>query len=300
MMLVADQLIVGPKASLCPLRVTAQGKESALSQHDDLFDTMAREGMDRLLFPGTGIIDDVPALLALERRVVELSEEYLGSETSLLSFIDDQCAMARETSHPTAGLDADVGGKHREPAHEMIRLAATALGVSESELHPFHPDVRHSIVALTPAMRSALAFYQTDGPRVREGGLVSLDRIPAAILAVAILAQLAKLAGMSAVTLQTVWNLFKGQRTVVWALAHLDAVPSWGGEALDDRAFIASQRSEEGPFGEMAAALLPGRQRGARIRLIDLLQTYGGELRPIDKVRFLRESSQRMYTRVVV
>lgn len=300
MLQVGHHLIVGPKAGLCPLQVAPAGEESRLSSHDDLFETMAREGMDRFVFPGTGLIEDVTALFELERQVVELSEEYLDTGGPLLAFLDDQSALARESLRSAGGASVVVAEDGLGSAAVLARRAAEALGTSEAELQPFEADVRRSVVALTPALRSALVFYQTGGPRVREGGAVGLDRVPAAVLAVAILAQLAKLAGMPGVTPQTVWSLFRVERALVWALAHLDAVPRWGGEALDDPRFIAGQRAAEGPFGDMAAALLPVRQRQERVRLIDLLREHGGSQSPLEQARWLKDASRRMYTRVVV
>jgi len=300
MLLVENLLVVGARASACPIQAVPIQRKSPLSSHDFLFRTMARHGMDRSIFCGRGLMENLSALVDLERRIVELSEEALKKDIPLSTFIDEQFGVTQDLLESLRGSLSECAGLFGSSAEEMARLATEVLGVPEIDVHSFDRGVRQSVIAATPILRAALVFFQTTGPRVREGGLVSIERIPFAILAVAILCQLAKLAGMVQVTVQTASHLARKYREVVWAMAHLDAAPRWGNVASNDVGFIATQRGTEGAFGNLAADLLPARQRGAELSFIDLLRKHSEASSAIERNLLFKLAAKRMYARVEV
>lgn len=220
---VEHYLVVAPHLGLCPLRVAPDGGTAGASCHDNLFADMATQGVHAGIPAATGLVRDVSALVALERSIVSMSEEYL-SAAAYEAFVAAQCDATRDASIWNVCRTAPAVPT-REETWRWLRLVCEVLGACPRPEYAEHPTLIRTMVASTPALRSLLVFRQPD--RMPGHSIVPLERVPYVLLALHTLAALALEAGMTAVSYQTLMGLYRDHGPLLRMLAYVDCVMTW-------------------------------------------------------------------------
>lgn len=273
---VGPYLVVGPHQDLCPLTIADVGDRAEVSRHDQLRRGMAMRPLVTSV-PSCATVVDPSAAIALERRVVELSEECLDA-ADYFEFCVRQLMMA-------GWADADARTSLAAHASTWNALVGTP---ARTELGR-HPALTRTVIAATPMMRARLLF-RADGPPV-----LLPSRAPHAMFGAYLLAEAAIAAGASIVTIQTLSKLLPAFQSLIALLSLCDQRVRWVSDADIDLPTFADL-SHRPRFLKLVRALLLSRSNGASV-LSDLLQDVAPP-DPIERVLFLKDVSRGLLGRV--
>jgi Fe-S-cluster containining protein len=281
-------LIVTPHLSLCPLRTLAPSARSAHSDHGALFEAMTAYGIAAQVPVVTPIVQNVPALIALERRILEYSEEHLAAR-SYLAFATQQLRAADD--------DREHLQIRRSPSHavSLERFASTlcdVLGVGHDFVSNPNPVVLRCVVAATPSLRAQLLFPG------KGTGRVSIEHVPRLLLALCVLVELAAEAGQREVTYQTVMRIFQENLSLLIVLAHVECEVAWRPTEMIDLPTIR-EKDQLSRYVQTLKALLPARQRRAQRTLGSILCEYASP-DGVARVLLLRQLADRLHDRITL
>lgn len=288
---VGQYLIVEPHP-MCPINVAAMGTYDSKSSHRLLVDTMRTHGIGANIPTAESIIGDPALHIALERRIVDLSEMYLADGGGLCQFVDAQMEATREALRQGG---VNVVEPRIASARTLLRLAAQALGVSEVERNLPCEDLRRVIIASTPLLRARLSFG--NGMQACADPVGFLRRLPLAVLTTYAMARAAQLAGMRTITCQTVQNVLGTFRQLIWLLARLDAVLVLRSDQPVALRLSEQRASVRRAYVRVVKALLPREQRHARRRLSEILGDEG-HLGEVERVMWLKTIAKMLGDRV--
>jgi hypothetical protein len=291
---VAGYLLVYPHPGLCPLEILPGDDRSDNSGYEPLLAAMSAHGINSDVPEVAAIERDVSQLVALEARIVELSESRLQA-AGYAPFAAAQLAATSQAFGAPAGADA-TSGRDLEGLDLFRRLLYEVLGSGPAEAHERHPALVRTMVASTPFLRSQIVFPS----RKQDAGQsrVGLERVPHVLMVLHALAALAREAGMRDVTYQTVVRLFMDHRALLTLLAHIDCTMTWKPGVLIDLPF--TRRPDfQSRYLRVARALLPGRQAPPSTLLGQVLCEH---LPPdgLHRVEFLKLLAPRLSGRIVM
>ena len=285
-----DFLIVAPHTGLCPLTVLPAGERSDASDHDQLLAAMSASGIGTHVPRTRAAEAALPELIALERRIVEWSEQDLRA-TRYAQNAAAQLALARLAGGATGSAE-DARERASEDVEEFLWTLYEVLGVTQPIGADRDQALVRTMVGMTPSIRARLVFEQ--GAASEPGGV---ERIPYLLLALHTLATLAREAGMAQVTYQSVMGLLDAYRPLLTLLASIDRVMVWRPEANVDFA-MASDKALRPRYIGVAKALLPGAQRKAPVTLGKIL-TEHAVADGMARVLFLKSLAQRLQGQIV-
>ena len=285
-----DFLIVAPHPNLCPLAILPYGESSEASDHDELLAAISAGGIGTDV-PGTGADEAaVPVLIALERRIVELSGQDLPA-TRYAQNAAAQLALTRLAAAPAESPDA-VRDQARDDVEDFLWMLYEVLGATQPAGDDRDQALVRTMVGMTPSIRARLVFEQ--GAASEPGGVA---RIPFLLLALHTLATFAREAGMAAVTYQSVMGLLDAYRPLLSLLASIDRVMVWTPEATVGFATM-SDKSLRSRYLGVAKALLPSAQRRAPVPLGRILSEHA-VADGMDRILFLKLLARRLEGQIV-
>jgi Fe-S-cluster containining protein len=280
-----DFLIVAPHRGLCPLAVLPAGERSDASDYDQLLAAMSGSGIGTHV-PDTGLANaEIPALITLERRIVELSEQDLGA-TRYAQSAAAQLALTRLAGAPAGSPDA-TRDQARDDVEDFLWTLYQVLGAAQPVRDDHDQALVRTMIGMTPSIRARLIFDQ--GAASEPDGL---ERIPYLLLALHTLATFAREAGMAEVTYQSVMGLLDAYRPLLNLLASCDRIMVWKpGATLD---FVMTQdKTLRSRYIGLAKALLPSAQRKAPATLGRILSEHAAS-DGMDRVMFLKILARRL------
>jgi Fe-S-cluster containining protein len=283
-------LIIAPHRGLCPLQVLPAGERSDASDHDQLLAAMSGSGIGTHVPEIRAAQAEVPALIALERQIVELSGQDLNA-TRYARNAAAQLALTRLSAAPAGAPDA-AQEQARDDVEEFLWMLYDVLGATQPIGDDHDQALVRTMVGMTPAIRARLVFEQ--GAASEPGGV---ERIPYLLLALHTFATFARDAGMAEVTYQSVMGLLDRYRPLLTLLASLDRVMVWKPEADVDFA-LASDQALRSRYLGVAKALLPSSQRKAPTPLGRILAEHAMP-NGMDRVLFLKSLARRLQGQVV-
>jgi Fe-S-cluster containining protein len=282
-----DYLMVGPH-SLCPLAVAPQNERSELSGHDELLRAMSAGGLGTHVHESALAAEDVPALVSLERRILDLCEHDL----KVARYASNAAAQLAFTRAGARGSEADAAVRDRARADIEGFLVELHQVLGESpRAGDDAPVVVQAMIAMTPAIRSQLVFV--DGTATQGG----LERVPRFMLALHTLAALAHETGMARIGCQTVLELQSAYRSLLLLLANVDRVVAWRSGTNIDIGVSRNRKLQTSYLGA-AKALLPSVQRRAPTPLGRILREHAPQ-EGVDRIVFLKLLARRMDGRFV-
>jgi len=216
LMLLGDYLVVAPHVALCPLRCVPQRQRDERSDHQSLMTVMSAQGISGPVTRLDCDRDTAHRLVALERRILDLTEVHAGVP------FDELLAMQLVATGEVA-LDAATTAVSRQ-----WQLCSTILGVAEP-IQPHDPALNHLMAALTPYLRSRFLF--PDGSDVIRSSAPPIQQATGYLAALYHLAALAKQSGMTTVTFQTITQLAESFRGPLQLLAFASSVVLWAPNA---------------------------------------------------------------------
>ena len=202
------------------------------------------------------------ALIALERTIVDLSERHLEG-SSYTPFASDQLTA----THTALGALHDTKATVGDDIERFTQVLCEVLDVDIDVARKPNASVVRCMVETTPSVRSELVFG-AGTPQSAHAG-VSLERIPRLLLALCVLVELAREAGMRDVTFQTVMRLFSENLSLLIMLAHVDCEVAWRSTKLIDLP-LTGGTDHQSRYVTILTALLPGAQRKANRTLGDV------------------------------
>jgi Fe-S-cluster containining protein len=275
---VGDFLIVAPHPKLCPLAVLPPGELSDASDHDDLLAMMCASGIGTHVLETAANGTDVPAVVALERRICEMAEQQTHA-TRYATFAAEQLAVSRK--------DAADDGRQRAAKDVDVFLATVHDVLRE---HPpagdDDPTLLRTMVGITPAIRARIVFGYGEIP-----GPADLERVPYLLLALYTFAGLARQAGMGAVTYQTVMGLFDTYRPLLMVLADVNRVMVSNASATMDVTLSGNRHWQERAIA-VAAALSPSTQHIAQASLGQILCEHA-DASGLERILFLKRLTRQ-------
>lgn len=245
-LLVGEHLVVAPHQTLCPLSVVDAGESARPeSVHEHLLAAMSHQGILQRVGRGKATCAEGYAAIDLERQIVAASNHH--SEAEYLSFAATQLVLtSRARRGDTLTHDAAMN-RIAGFSYQMWALLGTDAPVDD-------PQVVHSLKALTPLIRSLMAFRPADNA---ENWIdVEGDRIPRVLVALYGLALLARRAGVPAITFRSVTQMFHDSQRLLVLLAHADARVTWRPDVVIDLPFRGAA-GDQARFIRIAKALLP-------------------------------------------
>ncbi len=271
-----DYLIVAPHESLCPLGVAALGHESRTSDHASLVAEMSGQGVRNRVPPVGDTTSNGAGVIALERRIVELSEMYHTRRYP--EFIAAQQAL----TSPDA-TDVTV----------LLNGMCILLEIDRADLGEENTDVDVVMTALTPILRARVLFGERPDGHAR----VDQNHIPRHLLATYVLTCLAHKSGMKEITYQTVSRIAREFHELIALLGDLERVVMWQSDT-----FVLHLRSRGTPKFEtaylgIARALTAGNQQRNPRTLGDIILEHMSA-HGVDRVRFLRILAGRLNGRL--
>lgn len=281
---VGDYLVVGMHRGLCPLDIVPPRNSSAASDHEALLNEMSSRGISHTEH-ATAAASKLTDVIALERRIVDMSESYLDT-ADWTGFLH---AQVRE-SH----VDSLEHDRVLESLSHVERYLHALLGAPPSSVAPEGPN--RTMIACTPHLRALLLFQS---PRLGSGRGVPPDRtrIHQSLACTFYLAAAAHGTGMPQFTYQSLSELEKALRPLVEMLAQTDRVLTWQRDAPIELVGVASRHRSA--LLDVFVALLPSRQRRRCAALGDILLEHAPS-DPVDRVVFLKSVARRVAGRVVV
>ncbi|MGH7467412.1 MAG: YkgJ family cysteine cluster protein [Longimicrobiales bacterium] len=292
--LVDDYLVVSPHPGLCPLEVERPPAKSAASSHEILLRALSLKAIDTQIHSFKPLLGNADSALQLEKAILALSESCLmrGGE-DWLGFVDEQRALTRRFLERDR---AGVGSKSQESpltAREALYHMAQALGIPVSDVQALDEDVFSTIVAMTPSLRSQLVFINEISSPNRMERERMLLRIPLILHALAVIAQLAKRAGMKEVSYQTVARLFREHLALLKLLALLDVVVTWDPSVRFQILLNQNNQRFQRDYIGVGKALLWRRQRRERQPLLTIVRQFN-DREGLDRITFLRLLSRQL------
>lgn len=290
---VGEHLIVSPHPGLCPLEVMPPDRKSACSRHGALLTSMTQTAIN-LHVPEAPRLEYPPAVMvALERRIVELSERHLTDE-AYSRFAAAQLLATREALRSMTPEHATIAAARDDVSH-FCRSLHRILGTRPSSAASAAQSLIATMVAATPTFRAEILF----GPNAGEGEApLEVDQLPYALVALEALARLAADAGMQRVTYQSLAALLKRYRPLIALLARLDSVMIWSATATAK----AARSSNDTPFQTLCTimrASLPDPQLRARTPLVDLLDSVLPRSHDLARVMLLKSLARDLIGKLV-
>jgi hypothetical protein len=283
---VGAYLIVAPHMTLCPLQTLEPSAHSERSGHEPLFQAMSAFGIAAQVPIVTASADDVPALIARERRIVDYSEEQLAAR-SYLAFAAQQLAATVDDSEP---LERTGSRAHADDLESFASTLCEVLGIGTGSIHRPDPAVLRCIVAATPTVRAELLFPSNNRAHV------SIERLPRMLLALCVLVDLAAQAGQRRITFQTVMRIFHDNAALLTVLAHVDCEVAWRPTAMIDLPAIP-EKEQLSRYVQTLKALLPAQQRRAHRTLGSILCEHASP-EGVARVMLLRLVAERLHDRM--
>lgn len=283
---VGNYLVIHPHGSLCPLQIARDGVIGEASAHDTILRQLTSQGVDQHVEIYLPISDNVAALVALERQIVELSATFMARSDyaafaaaqldATFRFFPDSIARDTSGQHPAA--DQALANLDRDIQH--------ALGVAGAEADD--PSVAQTMAAMTSAVRAHLVFRRS----LDSAPTVSLALVPGMLVALHRMAQLAKRTGMPGVSYQTVMRIFADCRPLLTILCQLHSVVAWKTDAVVDLAAPGPTVFRKS-YAHIARLLLPNVQQREQKPLFEILRSH---LPPsgFARVQFLKRVSRRI------
>jgi len=292
---VGDYLVVRPHQSLCPLRVLPVGKSSELSSHAQLLTALTRANITMDAPTARPIVPSVDALIALERRVVDLSHEY----TSVAEYSSFAVAQLREGAAAMRDRPRAGGVASSEPAdvEQFVQTVRQLLGVPEQHGRRHDESVMRVLAAATPSLRADMVLSSPSDLWSAYAGHLALQHVPLALAVLHVLTTMAADAGTRPVTYQTAMGLYRANRGLIWTLAHLDNVMAWKSADLIGLRFHANE-AWQSRYSRVVCTLLPSRQRRARARLGDIMGAAAPE-HGLERLTFIKRLAHRLAGRIV-
>lgn len=279
-----DYLVVRPHSMLCPLEIRPFDDPSTMSDHEELFGSMALKGISASVTRCPASRGGTAHVLATERHLMALSEAHLR-EGSYLAFTAAQLAVTAGES----GDGMDWNGDVQRFTTEVCRLLATA------PPPPGASAVARTLIAMTPYLRFHFILNESTTTDVPSKAL-AIGKVPYALLTLYIITECARSVGMTHVTFQTVTRLLKDFLPVLVLCASLDQVMTWR-----RRAPVPVPRWErpalQSSYVGIAKALLPSSQRKTPTRLGDLLRLHCPS-DDMDRLLFLKDLARNVEGRI--
>jgi hypothetical protein len=294
---VGQYLVVSPHGFLCPLSVTGNSGLSPQSDHGSLLKDLADRGITAHVEECASPVRDLSTLIALERQILALSEQYIAN-ADVLGFIDAQLRLTRDFfPHDKSDRFVSASDAAAVTVAETLASCAEVLGLRPEELILGSREIACVVIAMSTELRARSLFLGKElrNPGARDYG-ISIQRLPLVLLATYLFAELAGAAGMSNVTYQTVSRLFEGYTPLFSLLAHLDAGLEWRRDIYLPLILQCADLQE--PYIRIAKALLPARQRRAPRRLMDVISCAGVQSQ--DRVRFVKRLAEKTDGKLVL
>lgn len=185
-------LVVRPHPSLCPLEVVSPGGTSECSTYGALLDAMSGQGIAACVPQCTTDDANAEHVIAFERRIVDLSEQFLQRD-DYLQFVREQLRLHEAGAAPSL-----------EAALQVVRELTD---VPEAVALGRDADLVRTMVAVTPFLRSQVVFRDA-AAGIGPGGLpLDYGRVAIAVRCIYLFAEAARASGMHRVTFQTVSKL---------------------------------------------------------------------------------------------
>lgn len=280
-------LIVAPHRGLCPLKTVAPGEHDRNSDHGQLFDEFAREGISVSVpdatLPAGYSIDDI---VALERRIVDLSESAVPGRR-YERFVEDQIATARTLS--PAALNADVASEDAdEPSAVLQRVLAHQLDTAPAAA------LDDRVVSMTPVLRAFFIFHEADPAHPER---VPLEQVPHALLALHVLCRLAEQAGMADLSYQSIMQILIANRRLIWLLSLAATPVTWKPVAPVEKP--TTNATDYARSYRLLIDQLLGPSSRRRVPLGYALANALTGLPPIERITFLRFFAKQLSDRIV-
>jgi Fe-S-cluster containining protein len=292
LVLIGSYLVVSPHVNLCPLELNLSSTPRDESRHDALFDAMASQGIGAPIQVRSWGDRRAVLTMELEQQLCELSERAVigGDLASLLNAqIDATAAMARRSPELMGRTDSDLD--EMPSAEVALSNVRSVLGLSTGDIEQALVAVRPLIAAMSPALRIRWILGNAQSKKAK-GPAPTVPRLPLAVGTTGILAALAKAAGMTTVTYQTVMNLAKESESLIYLLSHLDQRMQWRTDQVIPLPLPASRteahwESMQRQYIRVARLLLPLSQRKTPRSLASILRECGDASSP-EWMNFLR------------
>jgi Fe-S-cluster containining protein len=285
---VGDYLIVSPHQQLCPLEVVLPPESSRQSSHAILFEDMKRGGISGSVAVHQAPVNDISALISLERAIEGISEEALTKGFTYTAFAAAQLAATMSFFADAEPRSCVEGGD--AVMCDVAQLMHLVLGTHRSEA-AMDTTLRSVVIACTPALRSHLLF-----PDRASDGCGEIARIPLLLLALHELTGLAHDAGAARITYQTVLRLFRDYLPLLSVLALVNTPVVWHPSAEINLAFEGNSDGQH-RFARLVKALLPARQLRKQPRLGEVLCDCAPQ-GPVDRSLFLKRVARRLAGRL--
>lgn len=213
--LVDGHLVVAPHPGLCPIVVVGGSELSPQSDHAALFDQMATHGIGKEFqeLPAGSVTSSI---VAAEARITHMAHRYCVGGPYLRFAAEQAITADLASAYASNGENAPALEKRFASLQALQQLMAAVLDASPSQSDLEDRETVRVLAAATPAIRAELILSQ-GGPRHATG-----KRVTESLVALHLLLGLAKTAGMSEVTYQTVMRIFRDMRPLINLLACVD------------------------------------------------------------------------------
>jgi hypothetical protein len=284
---VGQFLIVSPHPGLCPLGIASPGTRDSRSDHDQLLDAMRLRGIAASITKAACIHADIPSVMALERRIIDMSEDaIIGSR--FLSLVSHQVDALNDSPALSSGRRTTTS------PFAFIEHCCAVLGCENPVSRPDLTDIDTLFIAMTPYLRRRLVFRDIEPGRTPAFG-ITLDRIPQYLAGWYLMAILSRLAGMQSVAYGTVLKIEETSKPLLLLLSHIDRYVTWTASANID--VQAAKGDFSRPFIRIAKALLPSTQGREPRTLGDILVAHT-PFEGVERVEFLRFLAQQLVTKI--
>jgi len=290
---IGDHLIVAPHPTLCPLSVTDADVIDRKSRHEDLMSEMRLTGVSgRLPEYRPPRSHSVGELLRLERAIVERSV-FHETDADYFRFAAVQYEMWRNPDlELTAASFPESVKMFRGYAKDVARL----LGASEGDLDESASSLVKTMAIVTPYFRLEFLLPVNVSARSARHILVDPERLSFTLVGLYVIAMLARSAGMSPVTIQTLSRLTRTFRPLLSLLSYRDAPLVWrSGTLLRMPAGITDELISRA-LG-VARALLPRNQMHSPRGIGEILMEYCPS-DAVDRTRFLGLVTRSIFGKV--
>jgi hypothetical protein len=277
-------LIVRPHLSLCPLQITQRFNQA--SGHKELFANMAAAGITAHVSEANVIVPDITRVIALERKIVRLCQEFMESSESYLSFARAQLAATQEMF----GFAADIDDEFEH----FVKIVRNILGVKTEELRNWeNKALTQTLAACTPLLRSEMIFLSDSSDAAAKR--LSLALVPYVLISLQIIAALAIEVGMESITYQALVRLFSDFLPLLKMLAHSIRRVSWQTGRVVPFPLPGDDRFQV-PYMKIARALSQSRLQKATLgQIVSENVCFDGP----DRIIFLRRLAESLDGRIV-
>jgi hypothetical protein len=286
---VSDYLIVSPSPSLCPLDVVSTDTYASESCHNSLLDNLVAGGVGEHIpvstWRSTDHNDSLEAIVATERKITELGLACWSRGADYTSYVSAQLALSTNTI-PAENNATSVD------MQEYRRLLNAVLGCpSLDDLD----DVTRTLIIATPIIRARM-LWESENRTLSECRRL-LQVMPRVLLALNTMMGLARKAGMSRVTYQSVMKLFTEYSGLLWVLGRLDYCLVWRPDAFVDMTFRGDETTMRA-YARIAKALLPRSQYVLHLPLGVIINDNLNE-DGLERVVFLKQLATKIAGKVI-